>query len=488
MSQFFYDGQIKRYLTQFMRLMSNFSYQDAKGNLTQVPVRYGDMTRQVGAILNKNSENIMQSAPFIACYIKDLKFDRDRMQDPTYVSKFNVRERQFGYVDEDPSSPTYGEMINEYANVQGGNYTVERIMPAPYTIMFSADIWTTNLDQKLQLFEQLAVLFIPAIELQTTDNYIDWTSLSYLELMNTSVFESRTMPQGLNNDLSITSLQFMAPAWITPPAKVKKLGIITKIISNVFAEPTGTGESGGYDDAFYGADIFDGVSHDSKNVVTSDDYSILVLNNIAVLVPAGESNVNEGWVDVDIIPNRPSWLNLLDMHPGKFTAGLSQLRLTKSDGNEIVAYLSLNPTSESLMALSFDQDTIPGNTILIDETSSYSRGTIDAIINPQTFNPHTVSGLGIDKRYLILEDVAINQQGYDGPDAWKGLDGAELAHANDIIQWDGVRWTILFNSATVTDTTYITNAYTGIQYKWDGQQWSKSYEGVYTNDKWRLVL
>ena len=73
MSQFFYDGQIKRYLTQFMRLMSNFSYQDAKGNLTQVPVRYGDMTRQVGAILNKNSENIMQSAPFIACYIKDLK-------------------------------------------------------------------------------------------------------------------------------------------------------------------------------------------------------------------------------------------------------------------------------------------------------------------------------------------------------------------------------------------------------------------------------
>ena len=235
MSQFFYDGQIKRYLTQFMRLMSNFSYQDAKGNLTQVPVRYGDMTRQVGAILNKNSENIMQSAPFIACYIKDLKFDRDRMQDPTYVSKFNVRERQFGYVDEDPSSPTYGEMINEYANVQGGNYTVERIMPAPYTIMFSADIWTTNLDQKLQLFEQLAVLFIPAIELQTTDNYIDWTSLSYLELMNTSVFESRTMPQGLNNDLSITSLQFMAPAWITPPAKVKKLGIITKYSQNLLA-------------------------------------------------------------------------------------------------------------------------------------------------------------------------------------------------------------------------------------------------------------
>ena len=37
----FYDGQIKRYLTQFMRLMSNFGYKDAKGKVIQVPVRYG---------------------------------------------------------------------------------------------------------------------------------------------------------------------------------------------------------------------------------------------------------------------------------------------------------------------------------------------------------------------------------------------------------------------------------------------------------------
>jgi hypothetical protein len=42
--------------------------------------------------------------------------------------------------------------------------------------------------------------------------------------------------------------------------------------------------------------------------------------------------------------------------------------------------------------------------------------------------------------------------------------------------------------ANVTETTYITNAYTGIQYKWDGIQWTKSFEGVYTNEKWRLML
>ena len=40
----FYDGQVRRYLTQIIRLMSNFSYKYGKGVLTQVPVMYGDIT------------------------------------------------------------------------------------------------------------------------------------------------------------------------------------------------------------------------------------------------------------------------------------------------------------------------------------------------------------------------------------------------------------------------------------------------------------
>ena len=41
----FYDGQIRRYITQIIRLLSNFSYADGKGALVQVPVMYGDITR-----------------------------------------------------------------------------------------------------------------------------------------------------------------------------------------------------------------------------------------------------------------------------------------------------------------------------------------------------------------------------------------------------------------------------------------------------------
>ena len=122
-----------------MQVMSNFAYKDAKGQLVQIPVRYGDMSRQVAQILKKNSENSIPSAPFIACYIKDLQFDRARLQDPTFVSKIHIRERAFD------------EENQEYLNVQGNNYTIERLMPTPYTLKFAADIWTTSTDQKLQI-------------------------------------------------------------------------------------------------------------------------------------------------------------------------------------------------------------------------------------------------------------------------------------------------------------------------------------------------
>jgi hypothetical protein len=186
-------------------------------------------------------------------------------------------------------------------------------------------------------------------------------------------------------------------------------------------------------------------------------------------------------------------MNLLDLYPSKFTSGLSQLRLKKPDGLEIVAYMSLNPVNYSLMNLSIDTDTVPANTILSDYSNTYRRGTIDAIINPQTFNPNSQAGQGIDKRYLILEDIVLNDL-TNGPSAWSSITTVSgepngiTAQANDIIQWDGNQWRILFNAAATTTTTYITNAYTGIQYKWDGTQWSKSFEGVYANTDWRMIL
>lgn len=452
--------------------MSNFAYKDAKGKIIQIPVRYGDMNRQVAQIMMKNSENVVQSAPFIACYIKNMEFARDRLQDPTYVSKMNIRER------------AYDDQGQEYLNTQGANYTIERLMPTPFNLQFTADIWTTNADQKFQILEQLLVLFNPSMEIQSNTNYIDWTSLSLVELTGMT-FSSRSVPQGLEQDIDIATLNFQSPIWLTTPAKVKQLGIITKIITSIFDEPSGTIESGEFANS-QDTDYFTGRTPVSIQATTLGDLGLLILDNTAKLIPPasdGSRGVN--------------WYSILDAYPGQFTAGLSQIRLMKPDGNEIVGYISLNPTDDSLMQINFDTDTVPMNTLITDLHNSLPRGTVDAIVNPETFNPRPENSNGSlgwpasDARYLILEDInpRYQEDHYTGAAAWKNRDDSDFhAYANNIIQWDGVKWNVIFNTGSATDSVYITNSRTGVQYRWDGESWMKSYEGVYRAKDWRLVL
>jgi hypothetical protein len=80
--------------------------------------------------------------------------------------------------------------------------------------------------------------------------------------------------------------------------------------------------------------------------------------------------------------------------------------------------------------------------------------------------------------------VSISITGYG-----KNSDNSDFqAYANDIIEWDGTNWNVIFNSTTTDTVTYITNSFTGIQYKWENEVWSKSYEGIYDKSLWRLIL
>ena len=467
----FYDGQIRRYLIQFMRIMSNFSYKDNRGNIIQVPVRYGDMNRQVAQILKKNTENTIPNAPFIACYIKDIQYDPSRTQAPSFTDTTSIRERAV--------DPVTGELLT----TQGKNYTVERHMPTPYLATLTTDIWTSNTDQKLQLFEQIAWLFNPSMELQTSDNLLDWTGISVLTLKSLR-WSSRTIPQGASQDIDILSIDFETQVWISPPALVSKLGVITKIIAS-----TAVNNVGDYInlDADIAAEI---ESSGVATVITPGGYDLLVMDNTAQLLTNSVSG-----------DSVTSWLRILDLYPGSFRPGLSQLRLIKPDGNEIVCYISLDPTDDASMNLNFDADTLSSNTLIDDQAHTSddpafdpasARGTIDAIINPETFNPGEPR-TGV--RYLTLESInQVAQYGapdYSGPVAWKNSDGTDFqCHENSIITWNGTEWNTVFDSATAPAVIYITNAYTGVQYKWDPQtmQWSKSFEGIYSATAWRLVL
>ena len=128
-------------------------------------------------------------------------------------------------------------------------------------------------------------------------------------------------------------------------------------------------------------------------------------------------------------------------------------------------------------------------------TNSTDIPYVTSIINPQTFDPivHWGSRTVIpdETRYLILEDLG-NTINTDGPDAWKSDAGVDfVAHANDIIQWDATAksWSVVFDSQNATDQVrYLQNLRTKIQYKWDGYQWLKSFEGEYQSGFWRIVM
>jgi hypothetical protein len=116
---------------------------------------------------------------------------------------------------------------------------------------------------------------------------------------------------------------------------------------------------------------------------------------------------------------------------------------------------------------------------------------INAIIDPQRVNiDSSITAPGTGTRYLILNDVgSFDNTPGSGASAWRGSNGQDLvAHANDIIQFNGTNWSVIFDSLTESNVQYVSNLTTGTQYKWSGTQWVKSWEGEYKGGLWTLVI
>ena len=484
--QHFYDGQIRRYITQMVRMLSNFSYKDGQGALIQIPVVYGDLSRQVGSILKDNSELKLLNAPKISVYITSLELARDRLSDSSYVSKMNIRER------------AYDSSNKEYLNKDGKNYTVERLMPTPYTLGVNADLWSTNTDQKLQILEQILMLFNPSLEIQTTDNYVDWTSLSVVNL-DTINFSSRSIGSATEDEIDIATIGFTTPIYISPPTKVKKLGVVHTVITSIFNEQQGSvnlnttmPELLAYSDTGrYGSDAISkpAVDADGNEIVdyanltasrpdaattiatTFNNYGLLVLNNTIKLIDFE----NAGTV---------TWQEYVKAFPNLFQAGISQVRLLRNDfTSDIVGTVTINPLDPFSMSVNWDIDTLPTDTVINGPTGDKTK--IDYIVDPLKTNPTNLKKVGL--RLLLLDNGIGDGSNTDGADAWKNSNNTDLiASANDIVEWSGTAWSIVFDASASTSTTYTTNLNTGIQYKYQNNEWVLSYEGEYPHGTWRI--
>jgi hypothetical protein len=456
--QFFYDNQVRRFLTQFMRVLSGFQVEFGSGAngqkaLQQVPVIYGDPSRQAAVILKQNSENMINSVPAIAVYVSALDYDRDRLQDPSFVGTINLRERAY-----DPNT-------GEYLDKPGDAYSIDRLMPVPYKLSVKADIWTSNTEQKLQLWEQIATLFNPSVELQSTDNFIDWGSLTAVELKNT-VWDSRSVPANADESISIVTMQFEMPIWISSPAKVKRLGVITKVINSIY---DGSGE--------LSLDIIGDGSMISRRATIFKDYYIVYTGNQLRLVNKNQLTMvfNGDFSKID------RWDDLIAGF-GTLRSGLSEVRLMHPDGiSEVVGTVAPHPTDDSILLYSPNIDTLPANSVT----------AINAIIDPMTVNVDDMDLLSptVGTRYLILNPIG-SYNNYEAAIAWDINNPKFVANRNDVIEYTSQGWVVSFDSTSSQSYEFVTNLTTGIQYKWDYQnsEWVKSVEGVYAPQDWSMVL
>lgn len=464
MAQFFYDKQIRRFLTQFVRVFSEFYVEygkDQEGNSTlyRVPVRYADTNRNVASIIHANSENALNTVPIMVVYIDDLKYDRARIQDPTFTEKRSVRERNI--------DPATGNLIT----TQKQAFTLERMMPVPYKLTLKMEVWTTNFDQKLQILEQILTIFNPDLEIQNTDNYLDWTSLSYV-LLSDVIWTTRSVPVGTDDPIDVSTLTFELPIWITNPAKLKKLGVIEKIVDSIYDA------AGNLDDAIINQSILTA----RRQYFTPLGYNLIVVNGQAQLVKKyGPYDPGTNINAPDTLGNPINWQPLLSTL-GEITNGITLLHLRDEVTDRVVVgTIALHPNDPSILLFTEDQDTIPTNTL----------PPVTSIIDPRKISPgNGLPAAGIGQTYLVLSTIGdANTATSNQAVGWRNNDGTTtLVNANDIITWDGARWALLFDSQNTDTVEYVTNTYTGIQYKWVAGEWKKSWEGYYNEGFWSIVI
>lgn len=444
---YFYDSQQRRFLEQLVRAFSGFKYRTGYGRngepprLMMVPCRMASKNRTVASIISNASENTLNAVPMITVWQSALEPRFEDLQNQSHIDTRQVVERAI-------------DSNGKFTGERGQSYTVQRLMPIPYTMRVQVDVWTSNEDQKYQLEEQLLIVAAPSFEIQNSENPLDWTALTtcYLEGIEHS---SRTIPVGTggSEELDIMTLTYRIPFWLSPPAKVQKQTLIHQVVTNINE----------------GGEVLPGQSLDptqgqrlSQSVVTPGDHYIRIDRDRVYLL-------GKGGVEKDSEGNPFDWMSLINQM-GTLRPTMSQLALSTSDNIEdlkIVGSLQVDEDNPNALFWQIDPDTLPSNTI----------EPINAIIEPlRTFPGEQLPAAAQGQRYLILDDIGPSQ-------AWGNI----TAKAGNIIQFHDGAWVVAFNGTSQVQE-HVRNLNSGSQLRWNGADWVMAIDGEYAPGLWRLWL
>lgn len=221
--KYFYQEQLRKTLKHLVRVFSEFQVQsgfDANGDPTykRVPCRYLNQNKFTSYMINGGSENLLPSAPLITISIQSFKMNRKEIRGPVTIDTI--------------MGTNVSPEVNKYTKELDEQFHIKRINPIPWDLTINVNIWCTTLTSKLELLEQIITLFDPSVDFQTSENPLDWTSLTVMELTDCE-FSTLPVPLGTSTEWDIAKLTFKLPVWMSLPAVVTKPKLIEQIVTNI---------------------------------------------------------------------------------------------------------------------------------------------------------------------------------------------------------------------------------------------------------------
>lgn len=212
LNNYYFQDQIRKYMVQFMSIFSGLQVSvgendnNSESKLIKVPVVHGSKDRVVAHILAGNTPNMPVKLPMIAAHIIGVEMAMDRMKGQGTTHTHTTFNR--------------GDVFPDDLK------TVKKLMPIPYRFMVEVNILTSSLQQKYEILEQIFLLFRPELQINTSDDADDWTSLTYVRLNDIALEEN--YPAGSEKRILSSNLNFQFLAWLSAPYNVRE-DIIQKI-------------------------------------------------------------------------------------------------------------------------------------------------------------------------------------------------------------------------------------------------------------------
>jgi hypothetical protein len=225
-TNYWYYSQIRGIILHTLRLFQNFCIsegidEDKNPILRRVPCVYMSTDKSVLHMLNNATDTVLEVCPKMVLTISEVKLNNDKIAgSPYFPFETSITEKRFN------------EDTGNYEYNPGNSYNITRLNPLPMGIIFKLYILTSMQEHKFQLFEQMRALFSPTLELQTSENPLDWTRVTAITLTQLN-WSSRGTTNLDSTTLDSMDMTFEINTNLDMPSLVQKEKMIEQIVNSI---------------------------------------------------------------------------------------------------------------------------------------------------------------------------------------------------------------------------------------------------------------